>query len=156
MTYYSNTNIIHYINLSTFLFGFYWVVTISEIGTNGFNSDSESLKWWNVLILISLAISILYCFYLHILKEKYINFRYSLLLSKKIVYFTILASLLLIISCTVGFKEIKDDINSNLFSTIFFSSCGGYGLVLFLILIYCFRNWKNISHPTNDGSILIV
>ena len=62
MTYYSNTNIIHYINLSTFLFGFYWVVTISEIGTNGFNSDSESLKWWNVLILISLVISILYCF----------------------------------------------------------------------------------------------
>ncbi len=139
-----------YINLSTILFGFYWVCCFSNIVSNGFQTNTNDVKWWNVLILVSFIFSIFYCFYLHHFKSTSYLYR-----SRKSLYYSITTSILLLISSTIGYKEIKEDINSFLFSTIFFSSCGSFGIILLINIIFNLRN-LNYNRFIDDSILIAV
>ncbi len=129
----------YYIYLSTIFIGYYWVCCVSQIITNGFQNN-DTIKWWNILIFISFIQSIFYNFYILYLKDKHQNIFETYSLNKRILIYTIISSLLLLFSSTVGYRKIIIDIDSQMFSTMFFCSIGLYSFILLINLIYTIKN----------------
>ncbi len=114
-----------YLLLSSSVYGYYNVCCIGYLSTTGLSN------WWNILVLISMIFSVIYfCVLYKVLNA--ISRRRSQI---QFWSFTSIAIILVIVSSAPCFNRIVQDIDSRVFSIIYFTSVLGYFILLIINMI---------------------
>ena len=123
-----------YILLTSIIYGYYWICCIAQLSTSNIND------WYNICICSSMILSVIYFLLL-----KYWTIYWSKKRTKiQFMGLTGLCFSLLIISNIPPYKDILNDINSKVFSIVYFTGIGIYGLLLiFNVLFFKLELVKN-------------